>query len=309
MKKIFLLITIVLLAMLFGCAQKQEKKASLYISYNLNNGEREIVERVEDLSTYEFLKVEREGYRFSAWYGDEELEAKMTEEDLSMPDGENDVTVYLYAKWIKKQYRVAFKCDNSIVNVQYVDYNEAATSPNAKEKGGYKFVSWDKDFSKVTCDMEVNALYVETNEKNVMVILGNWMNDNGTISTTMRQRLELALVAYKDFGPAYIVVSGGMANAKAGISEAQAMYNYLVEKGIDKNIIIKEDQSMSTYQNAIYTMKKLENINFKNLIIVSTIEHFVSYQTIKYFNDAAYNNEIIKNKNINIMIYTNNNLV
>ena len=87
------------------------------------------------------------------------------------------------------------------------------------------------------------------------------------------------------------------------------MYNYLVEKGVDKNIIIKEDQSMSTYQNAIYTMTKLENINFKNLIIVSTIEHFVSYQTIKYFNDAAYNNEIIRNKNINIMIYTNNNIV
>ena len=309
MKKILLIVFIFCIFFMLGCKTSEEKEASLYVCYSLNNGTRDIVEKVEDLSTYKFLKVEREGYRFSGWYGDEEFEAKMVEEDLEMPAPGEEKIVYLYAKWVKNQYRVAFKCDGSEVNVQYVDYNESAVAANPKQKAGYKFVSWDKDFSKVTCDMEVNAVYVETNEKNVMVILGNWMNDNGTISAIMKQRLELALVAYKDFGPAYIVVSGGMANAKAGISEAQAMYNYLVEKGIDKNIIIKEDQSMSTYQNAIYTMTKLENINFKNLIIVSTIEHFVSYQTIKYFNDAAYNNEIIRNKNINIMIYTNNNIV
>ena len=309
MKKILLVLFIVCAMFMCACAKEENSEATLYICYCVNNGTRDIVEKVEDLSTYKFLKVEREGYRFSSWCGDEDLEVKIVEEDLEMPAPGEEKIVYLYAKWVKNQYRVAFKCDGTEVNVQYVDYNESAVAANPKQKAGYKFVSWDKDFSRVTCDMEVNAVYVETNEKNVMVILGNWMNDNGTISTTMRQRLELALVAYKDFGPAYIVVSGGMANAKAGISEAQAMYNYLVEKGIDKDIIIKEDQSMSTYQNAIYTMKKLENINFKNLIIVSTVEHFVSYQTIKYFNDAAYNNEIIRNKNINIMIYTNNNLV
>ena len=132
------------------------------------------------------------------------------------------------------------------------------------------------------------------------------MNNDGTISSTMRTRLELALKAFSEFDFDYIVVSGGMANSQAGISEAQAMYNYLVEHGIDGNIIIKEDQSMSTQQNAIYTMQKLENIDFNNIIVVSTIEHFTNYQTIKYFNDAANNNAKIKAKNINIMIYTNN---
>lgn len=140
----------------------------------------------------------------------------------------------------------------------------------------------------------------------IIVVLGNWMNDNGTISTIMRRRLDLAIKAYEEFNPKYIVVTGGMANAKAGIAEADAMYNYLVDAGIDKDIIIKEDQSMSTYQNANYTMKLIEDIDFKTLIIVSTIEHFVNYETIKYFNDACLNNSKVFSKKINIMIYTNN---
>ena len=132
------------------------------------------------------------------------------------------------------------------------------------------------------------------------------MNDDGTMSATMKKRLALCLEAYDKFNPDYIVVTGGMANAKAGISEAQAMYSYLTTMGINPGMIIKEDQSLSTNQNAIYTMAKLENFDFDNLIIVSTIEHFVNYQTVKYFNDAALANQKIKEKNINIMIYTNN---
>ena len=36
-----------------------------------------------------------------------------------------------------------------------------------------------------------------------------------------------------------------MANSNAGITEAQAMYNYLVARGIDSGIIIKEERSTS----------------------------------------------------------------
>ena len=146
----------------------------------------------------------------------------------------------------------------------------------------------------------------EEKDESILVVLGNWMNDNGTISTKMRTRLEMAVEAYNKFKPKYIVVTGGMANTKAGISEADAMFEYLVNAGIDANIIIKEDQSVSTYQNANFTMKLIEDIDFKDLIIVSTIEHFVNYETLKYFNDACLNNEKVCNKKVNIMIYTNN---
>lgn len=307
MKKIILLIFIFFGLFMIGCKTEKEKKTGdLYINYILNNGSRDVIEKVDNLDTYTLLKVERVGYRFSSWYYDEELEVKLSLEDLDMPTGEDDKIVYAYAKWYKEQYKVSFICDGKVINTQFVEYGQAATSPTPLDISGYQFSSWDVDFSKVVGDMEVNAIYKESNEKNIMVVLGNWMNDDGTISATMKKRLDLALVAYTEFEPAYIVVTGGMANSKAGITEAQAMYDYLVDHGIDGSIIIKEDQSMSTNQNAIYTMKKLENLNFKNLIIVSTIEHFVTYGAIKYFNDAAYNNTVIRKKNINILVYTNN---
>ena len=147
---------------------------------------------------------------------------------------------------------------------------------------------------------------IEEKEDSILVVLGNWMNDDGTISTKMRTRLEMTVEAYNKLKPKYIVVTGGLANTKAGITEADAMYEYLVNAGIDGNIIIKEDKSVSTYQNANFTMKLIEDINFKNLIIVSTIEHFVNYETIKYFNDACLNNTKVCSKKVNIMIYTNN---
>ena len=146
----------------------------------------------------------------------------------------------------------------------------------------------------------------EEKDESILVVLGNWMNDDGTISSTMKRRLDLAIKAYKEFEPKYIVVTGGLANTKAGITEADAMYTYLVNAGIDGNIIIKEDKSVSTYQNANFTMKLIEDIDFKNLIIVSTIEHFVNYDTLKYFNDACLNNAKVCSKKVNIMIYTNN---
>lgn len=323
----FLLITIV------GCKENKDNKAtdnqidekeeinqnekeneetkkeigSLYIRYNQNNDKDAITDKINDLNNYVLITPKKEGYEFDGWFSDEDLNFIFKLSDLSMPTDENDIIIDVYADWSIQKFTVDFMDDGKLILSRTVAYGSSAREPRDTFKSGYRFIGWDKDFSCVTSDMVVNAIYEENNgSKNIMVVLGNWMNNDGTISQTMRTRLELALKAFKEFSFDYIVVSGGMANSQAGISEAEAMYNYLVEHGIDKNIIIKEDQSMSTQQNAIYTMQKLENIDFNNIVVVSTIEHFTNYQTIKFFNDAANNNAKIKAKNINIMIYTNN---
>ena len=53
------------------------------------------------------------------------------------------------------------------------------------------------------------------------------------------------------------VVSGGKGDDE-GISEAEAMQNYLVEKGVDSNRIIIEDKSENTFQNIKYSCQQLE---------------------------------------------------
>ena len=126
------------------------------------------------------------------------------------------------------------------------------------------------------------------------------MNDDGLPSELLRHRLKLTIDAIDKFNPEKIILSGGVANPKAKISEAQAMYDYLLKQGIDANSLIKEEMSMSTKENAIYSMAIIEKMGFSEVMIISSIEHFTiySYNVLKYFTDV----ETVKHT---YMIYTN----
>lgn len=107
----------------------------------------------------------------------------------------------------------------------------------------------------------------------IAVILGNRMNDDGTLSRRMLARLDLALKLYAEQSPDFIIVSGGVANKKAGIPEAAAMKDWLVKNGIPDSKIIKEDRSLSTKQNAWFTVPILKEMKTDKLIICTSREH------------------------------------
>lgn len=107
----------------------------------------------------------------------------------------------------------------------------------------------------------------------IAVILGNRMNDDRTLSRRMLARLNLALKLYAEESPDFIIVSGGVANKKAGISEAQAMKDWLIKNGIPDGVIIKEDRSLSTKQNAEFTVPVLKEKNADKLILCTSREH------------------------------------
>lgn len=282
-------------------------KGNLYFRYVFNNGDEDLIEEVEDLSTYNLKEATKVGYTLKCWCIDSTLYKKVDLNEISKPTDDKDITISLYASWKINKYTVTFICDDKVVSTQSIEYGKSAKAPTAPLKPGYLFNGWDEDLSIITHDLEVHGDYVENSHNGtILVVLGNYLNDNGTISLTLRKRLELTLEANEIYLPDYIVVTGGLANQKAGITEAKAMYNYLVEHGIDSSKIIQENKSLSTNQNAIYTMEKLEDVDFERLIIVSTIEHFTNYSTISFFNNAALGNEKIKAKDIRIMIYTNN---
>ena len=57
----------------------------------------------------------------------------------------------------------------------------------------------------------------------VLVVLGNRLNDDGSMSELMRERLNLTLQIEKRLAPQIIVLSGGVANKKANVAEAEVM--------------------------------------------------------------------------------------
>ena len=109
--------------------------------------------------------------------------------------------------------------------------------------------------------------------KIVAIILGNRLNDDGTITKIQEDRLLMALEIEELFKPDYFILSGGVANPLAKISEAEAMYNYLLNKGIDKNKLIKEDKSYSTVENALYSIPIAKELGAKTIILSTSLYH------------------------------------
>ena len=107
----------------------------------------------------------------------------------------------------------------------------------------------------------------------VAVVLGNRLNDDGSMSEIMKKRLEMALKLNKLFEPSKIIVSGGVANPVAGVSEAQVMHDYLVQNGIEADKIVLEDKSMTTQQNAEFSTPIAKNLGATQLLVCTSIEH------------------------------------
>ncbi len=76
-------------------------------------------------------------------------------------------------------------------------------------------------------------------------------------SLVLKQRLDKAVEYHNENSDAVIVVSGGK-GPQESIAEALAMENYLISKGVPQDIIIKEEQATSTYENFLYSKKILD---------------------------------------------------
>ena len=108
----------------------------------------------------------------------------------------------------------------------------------------------------------------------IVIILGNRLNDDGSISKIQEERLLLALEIEEKFKPDYFILSGGLANPTAKRTEADAMYEYLVAKGLDEKKLIKEANSLSTVENALYSVPIAEKLGVKTIMVCSSAYHF-----------------------------------
>lgn len=136
-------------------------------------------------------------------------------------------------------------------------------------------------------------------KKVVVIVLGNRLNDDGSITKIQEQRLLMALELDKLFNPVSFILSGGVANKLAKISEAEAMYNYLLDKGIAKERLIIEKESKTTVQNAQFSIPIVKDINPDIVIVCSSGYHFADPQ---YKAMESFVNEL-KESGIALMTY------
>ncbi len=107
----------------------------------------------------------------------------------------------------------------------------------------------------------------------VAVVLGNRMNDDATPSNLMLKRMQLAMEMYQKLSPDKIILSGGLANKKAGVTEAKFMRKYLIERGIPAEILIEEGNSLTTKQNAQFSVPMAKEMGADAIVVVTSAEH------------------------------------
>lgn len=157
----------------------------------------------------------------------------------------------------------------------------------------------DIQFIKYTLDICINAMlsyfytliiatlycnikaarHIPKYNKDFIIILGAKIKDDGTLTPLLKARVDKAL----DFGnkqyeitkkKIVYVPSGGKGSDEV-ISEAEAIKNYLIEKGVKEKQIIIEDKSTSTIENMKFSKNKIDNINKNAMIGFATTNYHV----------------------------------
>ena len=99
------------------------------------------------------LSLQKEGYT-GRLYRDADFLKPLTK-DSKVKNGDT-----VYVKWTINKYTVTFMDGEKVLKAfTNVPHGSAVTAPEVPKKDGKTFSKWDKDFSKVTSDLTINAVY------------------------------------------------------------------------------------------------------------------------------------------------------
>lgn len=101
-----------------------------------------------------------------------------------------------------------------------------------------------------------------------LIVLGAKVNGS-QISRALRYRLDEAIEYMVEYPETKAIVSGGQGNGE-DISEAEAMFQYMVEQGIEENRIIKEDASTNTRENIANSIQLMKKKQGSTLIVTNS---------------------------------------
>ena len=92
-----------------------------------------------------------------------------------------------------------------------------------------------------------------------LVILGGALNADGSMREELLGRLRLGLACASQLPNAFVVCTGGgTAKENKAVTEAGQMGAWLLGQGLEEKRLILEDRSLSTIENARYTLELLQ---------------------------------------------------
>lgn len=114
-------------------------------------------------------------------------------------------------------------------------------------------------------------LFSKPGSADYLVVLGAGLRQ-GKVPPVLAARLDQAIKCWQLNAKAKIIVTGGLLHGES-ISEAQAMADYLIDKGIPQAQIILEERAMNTWENLQNCQKlllKAGQLNTKIRVVTSS---------------------------------------
>ncbi|MBQ2847176.1 MAG: YdcF family protein [Clostridia bacterium] len=113
-------------------------------------------------------------------------------------------------------------------------------------------------------------------DEDAVIVLGKGL-DGDKVPVNLAKRLDKTIKYHSKNPRALIVVSGGKGSEEKP-SEAQAMADYLLSKGIPESIIIKEEKSTTTYENFVFSSEILKQCLGEKYSVVFVTNVFHVYR-------------------------------
>lgn len=114
-----------------------------------------------------------------------------------------------------------------------------------------------------------------------LIIHGAGLIDGNRVSKLLAERLDKAIDVYsKDPTPTIMIPSGGKGGNET-VSEARAMADYLIEKGIPEDRIVLEDRSTTTLENIEFSKDIIDRRGGGRYIALVTSNYHV-YRALRY---------------------------
>jgi len=117
------------------------------------------------------------------------------------------------------------------------------------------------------------GLSFSAKKSDLIIVLGNKVEESGIPSKRLQHRLNKSYELFQAGLAPTIIVSGGI--GKEGFDEAEIMANYLMEKGIPKEKIIRDNQGVTTYASALNSRSIMNQNNTYSIIVVSQYFHLL----------------------------------
>ena len=117
----------------------------------------------------------------------------------------------------------------------------------------------------------ISAAGKEPAENSTLVVLGCRVYGEKA-SLSMVERLEAAYDYLQENEAAVCILSGGMGSGE-NITEAECMYRYLVNKGIDSRRLYKEEETTSTRENLDFSRELISELGLSSEIAIATSEY------------------------------------